>query len=288
MSKQEIRVQAIQSLLAAAAEGTSVFNVDYKRMKELASSAYEASVSEKIRQPFFNAGKYEGRTEAERNIENAISYGIHGFPSAKLLKLVEKANETPMVSAVIELITEWQPVRDAIKTIKPNVVMGRKPSTNPRLTPERTLENTGTCSNPGCNMNVKLDQGQHIVAHGYTVQWGFQSGNCFGVGYKPIEISPEGLVAVKAANEKGLARLTEMLAELEAGPETLSINKKVSFAWNAPTKDFTYEKGSFDYNELLARRLRETKQHMRGCTQNIENCTTAIATWEAKPLPDAK
>ena len=34
-----------------------------------------------------------------------------------------------------------------------------------------------------------------IVAHGYTIRWGYQAGECFGVGYLPVEVSPEGIDA---------------------------------------------------------------------------------------------
>ena len=193
-----------------------------------------------------------------------------------------------MVSAVIELITEWQPVRDAIKTIKPNVVMGRKPSDKPRLTPERTLDNTGTCSHPMCSMNVKLRKGGKITDHGYRILWNSQQGNCFGVGYDPIEVSTEGLVAVLESCEDGRKNLIRQITALEAGPETLTINKKISFVYNAPYKDFTYEKGTPDYNTLLANRLRETKRNLEYCERDITMCQDRLDTWEAKPLPGAK
>lgn len=278
---------AIDGLFAAHANGT-IYNVDYQDWKDYANRAYESAKSEKVREPFFNAGKYEGRTEQERDIEDAVSYGLHQFPSKKLLKLIEKADETPMVSAVIELIAEWKPVGDTIKALKPMVIKGRKPSTEPRKTPERTLDNTGTCSDPMCSRNVKLRKDGKITDHGYTIRWGFQSGNCFGVGYDPIEVSTEGLVAVKESCERGRDNLLKSLAALEAGPKTLTENKKVSFAYNAPRKDFIYEAGTPEYKTLLSNRLGETKRNLKHCESHIKMCQERIANWEPKALPGDK
>jgi len=62
------------------------------------------------------------------------------------------------------------------------------------ITPERTIENTGTC--PVCSRNIKLTHGV-MVDHGYQVPWsrGGRTQGCFGVGYPPYEKSPQGCEA---------------------------------------------------------------------------------------------
>ena len=251
---------AIDALFAAKENGT-IYNVDYKQWKEYAGSAYERSVSEKVRSPFFSCGKYEARTEQERDNENAITYGLHQFPSKKLIKLIEGAFRSPMVIAVNELIETWKPVSDTIKALKPMVVMGRKPSTDPRKTPERTLENTGTCA--VCGQNVKLDKGQHIVAHGYTIRWGFQSGNCHGVGFKAVELSPEGIVSWKNVLEAALEMAKENIDSLR---ETAATEK---------TREARENLGSAEAT-------------IRYAPRDIATLEKRIATWEPKALPGAK
>lgn len=255
---------AIDALFAAKNEGT-IYNVDYKSWKDYANRGYENAVSAKVRSPFFHCGEYENRTERERDIENAVPHGLHQFPSKKLLKLIEGANETPMVSAVIELIATWKPVSDTVKALKPMVVMGRKPSTDPRKTPERTLENTGTCS--VCEMNVKLDKGQHIVAHGYTIQWGFQSGNCHGVRFKAFELSSEGAISWKDHLERALEIALE---NAEALPALIAAE--------------TDAKMKRDLQQGLA----NNKATVRFAPADIARLEKKIATWEPKALPDAK
>lgn len=122
MTREEARTAAIQNLLAAAAdESIEVYNVDFKDWKDHANRAfYEA---------YRDIDMGEG-TERDRNIRYAISYSVTTFPSKKLLKLIETAQPSKTVDAVNALITEWKPVSDAIKTIKPRVIMGRKPNPN--------------------------------------------------------------------------------------------------------------------------------------------------------------
>jgi len=254
---------AIDALFAAKEDGT-IYNVDYKSWKDYAGRGYERDVSDKVRAPFFHCGEYENRTERERSIEDAIGYGLHTFPSKKLLTLVESANETPMVSAVIELIATWKPVRDTIKALKPMVVMGRKPSTDPRKTPERTLENTGTCA--VCDMNVKLDKGQHIVAHGYTIQWGFQSGNCHGVRFKAFELSSEGTISWKDHLERALEIALE---NVDALPELIAAE--------------TDSKMKRDLQQGLA----NNKATVRFAPADIARLEKMITNWKPQTLPGA-
>ena len=254
---------AIDALFAAKENGT-IYNVDFKSWKDYANRGYEKAVSEKVRSPFFHCGEYENRTERERDIENAVPYGLHQFPSKKLLKLIEGANETPMVSAVVELIATWKPVSDTVKALKPMVVMGRKPSTDPRKTPERTLENTGTCA--VCEMNVKLDKGQHIVAHGYTIRWGFQSGNCHGVRFKAFELSSEGAISWKDHLERALEIALENVEMMPA---------LIATETDAKTK------------RDLQQGLANNKATVRFAPADITRLEKRITNWEPKALPGA-
>lgn len=120
----------------------------------------------------------------------------------------------------------WDVVRNYLKKVetlvtlleevKPLVVKGRKPAENPKEN-ERTLENTGTCG--VCGRNIKLWNGI-VYDHGYELPWighgdGTRTTGCFGVGYKPIETSPEVLVAYKAHLEWRLKSLPGMIAEAD-------------------------------------------------------------------------
>ena len=269
-----LRALAVQNLREAAAGGVVVFNRDYNEWKQLAGRAFEDAVRTQIREPFFYCGKYQERTAEESAIDDAIG-NLAQFPSKKLRKAIEAADNaaasdlrTPMVTAVDQLITEWQPVADAIKAVKPNVVKGRRPSDSPTPSKARTIDNTGTCA--VCGRNVKLRDGK-IVAHGYQRRFHAHMGNCFGVGYDPIEVSTEGAEAYMASmvgyKDVLIARNTDEAIAAEVERSNGSIRKRLG-------------------DERLAARIRANlERDIRNVTFEIERVAVTINEWAAKPLP---
>jgi len=171
-----------------------IYNVDFTDAKFYLGRIFDEAKEKMVNAPFFWAGKFESVPE-EINELHWLSWSAHLAPS--LLKKVTKVNvDHPARDAMLELLNEFAPVMVALKDAKGRVVKGRKPSDNPSSKPARTIENTGTCG--CCGKNVKMDNGK-LVAHGYTIKYGFQSGNCFGVGYEPVEVSSDAIVAYLAA-----------------------------------------------------------------------------------------
>jgi hypothetical protein len=112
-------------------------------------------------------------------------------------------------------------------------------------------------------MNVKRSKGGTIVAHGFTRRWGFQSGNCAGVGYQPIEISPEGA-------EHYLGELRAALIQGETDVERL---------YQTPADQRTKAERA----ELL-----RAEATVRYAPRDIKRFEKTLAEWEATDLPDAK
>jgi len=285
------REKALDTLTEALEAGI-IYNQDFKDLKGRVNGALERGY--KIVDQIY----LDDPTRFDDGYPQVVSdlYGYSAVPQMHTLnnrdKKIAKAEKTHADHVIVQMAREFletvRPVINDMNTLKGLVVKGRKPSTEPRLTPERTLENTGTCSHPMCSMNVKLRKSGKITDHGYRIMWNSQQGNCFGVGYDPIEVSTEGLVAILKICKNGRKNLLKSLADLEAGPATLTENKKVSFAYNAPRKDFTYEKDTREYTELLTTKLYETKRDLKYCESDIDACQKRLDTWEAKPLPGAK
>lgn len=253
MTRTEARNAAIQNLLAAAEAGNEVYNVDFTNWKDHANRAFYEATQEAQRVHLDGDRSNQSSTTLYYEMPN----GLHNFPSRKFTALVEKSDDTPMRAAVIALINEWKPVADAIAAVKKNVIKGRKPSDTPRKTPERTLENTGTCA--VCGHNVKLDSEGNIVHHGFRVQYGMRNGSCYGVGFKPIEVSPKGAYSY----------LNMITAMLETSHNTLaSINEM-----DAPLS-----------KEMVRAKL-NVEGDIRTLAREIAYYTNVVSTWEAKPLP---
>jgi hypothetical protein len=266
----------ILEMIDTAIDNGMIYNVDYKDVKDAANrkleEGYRAAVVDK-----YLAIDHEIR-HAYPELVGGLYYS--SYPQAHTLnardKQIAKAEKEHgdhwMVQAAREYLELVRPVIEKLVIIKGTVVKGRKPSTTPRLTPERTLENTGTCS--VCSRNVKLSNTGQIVDHGYTIRYGFQSGNCFGVGHDPIEVSSKGAVAYKHAleahkhvKECALPKAKEEYATLIAADKIeFNLSREARAVRNAP---------------------RSIETDIRYLTQDIEMFEGIITNWVATPLPKA-
>jgi len=182
--------QLLQQITAHKAAGM-IWNQEHEALKYNIASVFEAERNQ------FKSGDFMDRvrnSDDRESIPNQLywAYPFEARHAGAGLKKAAKLDQTNSdVISFTTLMNRWKVLADAQAELKPLIVKGRKPSTEPRLTPARTLDHTGTCAI--CGRNVKLNEGGKIVAHGYTIRYGFQQGNCFGVGFDPIEVSPEGL-----------------------------------------------------------------------------------------------
>lgn len=202
-----------------------LYNVDFKSAKDKLNFAFEEAYKKAVREVFFYDGKWEDLPQDVRELDYK-DWSLHRLPG--LLKAVNAckfcyANSHPCLDAMVQFLEDWQEAFEVLQAAKKDKVMGRKPRTEPRRTPERTLENTGTC--PCCGKNVKMNGGR-LVDHGFTLKFGWRNGMCFGVNEQPWEVSPEGKVKYIDA----LVRQAEKLEDLTVEMEKKSDSDRVSEA----------------------------------------------------------
>mgnify|MGYP000096012542 CR=1 FL=1 len=241
-----MNIQQIEALLA----DDVIYNVDYTAAKGALNRALEQAKA--AASAVYLAIPYEDRRTDELSDQYYGTVYPHTLPGW-LKKLPKTAS--PTHAAALEAyraLGAYSAICAKFVAAKTRVVKARKPSTVARKTPARTLDNTGTCA--CCDMNVKLDGAGTIVPHGYTIRWGFQSGGCFGVGYRPIEVSDEGLRAALQGFERllGSARL------------------------------------SLEYGSLTRRERAELEARISGSKSAISHYKAAIKVWAPKALPSEK
>lgn len=138
---------------------------------------------------------------------------------------------------------------------------------------ERTRENTGTCA--ACWGNYKLSAGR-LVLHGYERPgYGYVRGQCFGVGYEPVETSVVG--ATKYDEHLGGLLLNEknILAKLESG--------EVEAIEGRQGKIFKKEDPAFP--SLRADKIRNAKYTIKQLERDLETYAKVIAAWKPRPMP---
>lgn len=257
-----------RDMIAEYIEAGVIYNVDWKDLKESINRQLGKGYKAVTAEPYLalprddNTGERVG-VPREVSLELYYAQGpqIHANMDRKIAKLEKKHADHWMVKAARDYLDSVQPIIDDANKIKATLTKARKPRTTDRITPERTIENTGTCA--VCGMNVKREKGGQMWAHGYTLRWGFQQGNCAGVGYQPIEISSEG-----AENYLGLLR--DALIQAEADVERLQ---------QTPSAERTREQRGA---------LRNAEATVRYAPRDIKRFETIVAEWKATDLPDAK
>lgn len=254
--------------IAAYIEAGLIYNVDWKDLKESINRQLSKGFKQVTSVPYLALPRVEdgkGDRGVHWDIVDALYYGtgpqIHADMNSKITKLEKKHADHWMVKAAREYLESVRTVIEDANKIKATITKTRKPREGDRVTPERTIENTGTCA--VCGMNVKRSKGGQIVDHGYTLRWGFQQGNCAGVGYQPIEISPEGAVNY-------LGRLRDALIQAETDVERLQ---------QTPSAERT----KAERGELV-----RAEATVRYAPRDVTRFEKIIAEWEATDLPDAK
>lgn len=145
----------------------------------------------------------------------------------------------------------------------------------------RTRDNTGSC--PCCFRNIKLRaKGAGLptmVDHGYERPgWGSNQGNCYGVGFPPFELSPEGT-----------KHLVEVLkSKIENSEEALVRFKDPDLEFLYAGDERHMEKitpADPRWKSLLKRKIDETGRRIQSLTKEVGVYSRLVAEWKEEPLP---
>lgn len=292
----------IQEILVPAALNQRIYNVDYKEVKDLLNRLIEGRLRN-IWAYWLDNGGRGNSFRLDSYWKNPYSNQLLGFIKCvdkdrlALKKVVGMDDEIKAVAEktlkdltlVAETIHEQYAL--PLMALKDKIVMGRKPSTDPKKTPDRTLEHTGTCGI--CGKNVKIE-GTGLYHHGFTLQWQSRNGSCFGRGYKPIEISSDVLVDYIAKVVRPyIKKETELLSFLQSGKRDGTIIEITSHFRNAPgTSRFPIHlklaKGEPMFDQVVNENINHHESNIRMGEMELANREQQLREWAPRPLPDAK
>lgn len=145
-------------------------------LKHHFSRCFEAG-SDEARSVTYLAQPYEDRSAADGELYNELPYEARHWYGKKFSKFLESCPDSEFKDAVVAHRDRWQPLFQQLQDLIARQVKGRKP------TPKKEPENTRTqfraiCP---CCFREQAVKGDLMVAHGYTLEYGFQNGNCAGV-----------------------------------------------------------------------------------------------------------
>jgi hypothetical protein len=140
----------------------------------------------------------------------------------------------------------------------------------------------GTC--PVCYREQKLHK-MLMVHHGYQRPgYGYIQGDCFGVGWTPFELSPDGTIAyVERVLQPQLERNQEFLQQLQAGTVTELYVKTYEGFGRHGMKKITIEDG-YTFKQEVRNRIKETDRLIGQLTQDIAERVAKVAQWHEAPV----
>lgn len=144
----------------------------------------------------------------------------------------------------------------------------------------RTRENTGTC--PCCFKEYKLISNK-MVHHGYQRPGhGYIVGDCFGVGYKPFEKSPDGTKDYKKELEKLLTKEETHLKALKSG-KIVQLHHSTNFRGIRKVEMITQTHEEWDKTLKIA--ITNSETQVKYIKQDIGTLDKKLDGWKEENLP---
>lgn len=261
-----------------------IYNTEYKDAYSYLSRASEDAF-DLATAPFRG-----GDTKWEQNDPRWYTVYHPSFANAggAVKKLLKFKGKEPRVDALLPVLEEAAQLVELTKKVKPLIKKGRKPNPN-YIPPDET--NTGMCAI--CQHRQKLTKVQAMVDHGFRISdglhyFGSRVGHCFGVNYKPYELSCEANKKFVIYLQAELKRTEEHLAELKSGEiAELHVVLEERRAFNTIKtpktlhRDVPEEKNAFDRE--LERRVYSAEQQISYLKSDIKGQEKLIREWVSRP-----
>ncbi len=179
--------------------------------------------------------------------------------------------------------------KNGLQQAAKDALAGSVLSPKPLAVGDRTLDNTGTC--PACMRNIKLFH-EKVMRHGWNVQGGrsrgqygqsWHTGPCFGVGYDPWEVSPQGGVDYAEYLRKVLQGLRVSLQSLHGRPSSIAnpfYNPQYRFLKEPERLTPDHPR----YDAALKSLIQMKDLELQSITREVSKVQARISTWSPKPL----
>lgn len=217
------RDEMLQKLKELSAKDT-VYKVEVDDAKYYLSSVYDAA-KDAVREEFTHAGKWESLSEAERVID--MPYALQHLFGKTFLKSVEVAKKaaggtTPYIDAIGHMVSELSPLNTMMQALIKRQVKGRRPAETTKVVVGTRTQLRATC--PWCFRDHAVNNGR-MVAHGYTLAHGYQSGNCSGRGHLHFgtESGRDLAASVATTLTEQAAKNDAAAGRLRAGDTTVAV-----------------------------------------------------------------
>lgn len=225
--------------------------------------AFEMVWDALVRDPFFNAGKWQSLGEHEQKLGNDLGRPeIH--TTAGYLKRVSAATkaEGPMRTKMIEVLEVLAPIAARAEAL--NAKVGKRPPKVTKASIEQAERDAKAMTCQICGRPILAETGV-IAHHGYERPGtGWQTASCEGARQVPFEVSRDALFQHLVNVRHRLSRTRSYLAQVEA--ETVGITwtfedrTRCAKSWEQGTERIrTVTRQTFDAVKIETAEMRKGK-----------------------------
>lgn len=195
LSPRQLQNLADALVLLDLKEGEgSLRKFELEAIKYPVTTAVEHAWKELIREPFFHAGRWNERTDAEKKLDDVLGVLVYPHLIGGWLKKVEAAEAAagPMRDAMLALLREIAPLCARVTALK-NIIGKKAPA--PSKTAMAAAERTARAMTCQCCARDILAETGVIAHHGYQrpAGTGYQTASCPGARELPFEVSRDAL-----------------------------------------------------------------------------------------------
>ncbi len=287
--EKAMRLSAAIVGLRQGVEAGMIPNAVLEGHKFTLSSAYYKEESN-LRSPSYDALERDGMSrwsDAAKLLSSMTPYSlVHVGTIPKKVAAARKAGLSPIAEAYVATVERfcerWTPARDILAQAKAVAVKGRRNLDPSELkTLPRTVDGTGTCG--CCERNVKLDDRDRMVDHGFQVVANERSGKCPGVGLGPVEITPAGIdemIRLAIGRRKPIEARLSLHGRQDPQVVAERPQRGKPAVWIGPDDQA--------YPRFKAREMSELRTLLDMEDRTIERQTKRRAAWTQGPLPDGR
>jgi len=178
-------IEKVRDALASLREQDVVYKVQLDDVHYSLNKAFDQDREEIIASCYFSlpADKREPFNEFFWDLPHAVAH----WYGKKFEKTLAACPESAFKDQVTTHRNRWRPLFIELKTMRENQVKGKVPVQKEVV--GTRMQRRAICS---CCFRQQAVKGDRMVAHGYTLDYGFQNGNCIGAG-KPHFGTTEGV-----------------------------------------------------------------------------------------------
>lgn len=171
-------LESVTATIDALTQQDTVYKVDVDAAKDELSRAYDNARNE-YGKHFTHAGQWQNLTEEERAVD--LPYEVRHLFGKKFSTTLVNAPDTNAMNVIRNIQEGFRPVYLKLQALIERQVKGRKPVERAKRVVGTRTQLRAICP---CCFKQHAVKNDRLVAHGYTLYYGFQNGTCSGAGKK--------------------------------------------------------------------------------------------------------